>query len=201
MRFIFSHGTLAFTILALGAGLFAVRCFSALISVYVRDILKAGTGIFGMISAMVGLGMIAGTQLIRHLANRFEPGYLILSGLAGVACAILILAVTANLLAALAATIGIGVCVALIIVSSQTVSQGQTPIPMLGRVASSTIAVMAFAQVGGMALSGSVAQMIGIRKAYLVSSAILFGVAGVGLRYMRKLQAPVSAAPETAPQA
>ena len=188
MTFIFSRGPLAFTILAMGAGLFAVRCFSALISVYVRDILKAGTGSFGMISAMVGVGMIVGTQVIRKLAGKFEPGYLILSGLTGVACTILLLALTANFILAMAATIGIGICVALIIVSSQTVSQGQTPIPMLGRVSSSTMAVMAFAQVGGMALSGSIAQAIGIRKSYLISSLILFGVAAVGLRYVRKFQ-------------
>jgi DHA3 family macrolide efflux protein-like MFS transporter len=199
MKFIFSRGTLAFTILAMGAGLFAVRCFSALISVYVRDILKAGTGIFGMISAMIGIGMILGSQLIRMVAKRFEPGYLILSGLVGVACTILVLALTANLILALIATIGIGVCVALIIVSSQSVSQGQTPIAMLGRVSSSTMAVMAFAQVGGMALSGSIAQAIGIRKSYLISSLILFGVALIGLRYMQKLP-KTTPAPETQTQ-
>ncbi len=198
MRFIFSHGTLAFTIFAMGAGLFAVRCFSALISVYVRDVLKAGTGSFGMITAMVGLGMIAGTQVIRKLASKVQPGYLILSGLAGVAFTILLLALTANFYVAMAATIGIGICVALILVSSQAVSQGQTPIPMLGRVTSSTMSVLALAQVGGMALSGSVAQVIGIRKSYLISSLILFGVAGLGMRYVKKFSAPATPIAETA---
>ena len=47
---------------------------------------------------------------------------------------------------------------------------------------------MAFAQVGGMALSGSIAQAIGIRKSYLISSLILFGVAGIGTRCVRKFQ-------------
>ena len=188
LEFIFSRGTLAFTIIAMGAGLFAVRCFSALISIYVRDILHAATGIFGAITVMVGVGMILGSQIIRPLSKRLQPGYMILSGLIGVACTILLLALTTHILIALAATIGIGVCVALIVVSSQTVTQGQTPIPMLGRVSSSMMAVMALAQVGGMALSGSVAQAIGIRKSYLVSSLILFAVAAIGLRYVRRFQ-------------
>ena len=38
-RFIFTHTPISFVILAMTAGMFAVRCFGVLLSVYVRDIL------------------------------------------------------------------------------------------------------------------------------------------------------------------
>ena len=69
VRFIFTHATLAFTILSMAAGLFAVRCYSALIAVYVRDILHASTGLFGALGTLVGAGMIVGTQVVTRLGK------------------------------------------------------------------------------------------------------------------------------------
>ena len=40
MRFIFTHSTVSFVIISLMAGMFAIRCFFALIAVYVRDVLQ-----------------------------------------------------------------------------------------------------------------------------------------------------------------
>jgi hypothetical protein len=43
--FIFTHAAISFVILAMTAGMFAVRCFGALLSVYVRDVLLSNAAL------------------------------------------------------------------------------------------------------------------------------------------------------------
>jgi len=177
LRYIFTHASLGFTILSMGAGLFAIRCFSALIAVYVRDILHADTG---SVSVLVGVGMIVGTQFVTRMAKSFSKERLMMTGLFVVAFGILMLAIFGNVPITVAATLTIGVGVALIIISAQTLMQGQTPLDMLGRVTSTMMSVLSFAQVGGLALSGSIAQVVGIRNSYYATSALLVLIAGAG---------------------
>jgi MFS family permease len=180
VRFIFTHATLGFIILSMGAGLFAIRCYSALIAVYVRDILHASTQLFGGVSTLVGVGMILGTQFVTRLSKSMSKERLMMSGLFMIAFAILLLAVFGNIPLTIFSTLLVGIGVALVIISAQTLMQGQTPMDMLGRVTSSLMSVIAFAQVLGLVVSGSIAQAVGIRNSYYVTSALLavIGIAG-----------------------
>ena len=72
-----------------------------------------------------------------------------------------------------AVTLILGFGVAMVIIPAQTLMQGQTPMEMLGRVTSSLMSVLSFAQVCGLVLSGSIAQAIGIRNSYFATSALL----------------------------
>ena len=63
-RFILTHPAISFVMIAMMTAMFVLSCFSPLISVYVRDQLHAGTRAFGIISAMVGVGLILGTQVV-----------------------------------------------------------------------------------------------------------------------------------------
>ncbi len=186
VRFIFTHATLAFTILSMGAGLFAVRCYSALIALYVRDILHRSTGLFGTLSTLVGVGMIAGTQVVTRLAKTRSRERLMMSGLFLVAGGILTLAIFGNVPVTVVATLVLGVGVALVIISAQTLMQGQTPMEMLGRVTSSLMSVLAVAQVFGLVVSGSIAQVIGIRNSYFATSALLGLIAAAGWRVVEQ---------------
>ena len=47
-RFIFTHSTISFVILSMTAGMFAMRCFGALLSIYVRDVLHSTSAVFGV---------------------------------------------------------------------------------------------------------------------------------------------------------
>src|SRR3984893_1175723 len=89
MRFIFTHSAVSFVIIALTAGMFAIRCFFALIAVYVRDVLHGGSALFGSISSLVGVGIIAGTQFIRHFARTRSKGHLVILGLVGIGVSII----------------------------------------------------------------------------------------------------------------
>jgi len=194
MSYIFTHATLGFIILSMGAGLFAIRCFSALIAVYVRDILHASTGLFGTVSVLVGVGMILGTQFVTRMAKTYSKERLMMSGLFVVAMGILLLAVFGNVPVTVVATLTMGVGVALIVISAQTLMQGQTPLDMLGRVTSTLMSVLSFAQVGGLVLSGSIAQIIGIRNSYFATSALLVLIAAAGWRVVSRRSAVAAGA-------
>ena len=80
-KFIFTHAGLAFVFIAMAVAMFVLSSFSPLISIYIRDSLHAGSFMFGAISAMVGVGMIVGTQLITRLARSRSKSYVVLGGL------------------------------------------------------------------------------------------------------------------------
>jgi hypothetical protein len=42
--------------------MFALRCFGALLSVYVRDVLMSTSAAFGVLNTLIGVRMIIGTQ-------------------------------------------------------------------------------------------------------------------------------------------
>src|SRR5262249_274039 len=47
-RFIFTHSTISLVILSMTAGMFAMRSFGALLSLYVRDVLRSTSAAFGV---------------------------------------------------------------------------------------------------------------------------------------------------------
>jgi MFS family permease len=68
-RFVLTHPAISFVMIAMMTAMFVLSCFSPLISVYVRDQLHAGTRAFGLISAMIGVGLIVGTQTVNAVAK------------------------------------------------------------------------------------------------------------------------------------
>jgi DHA3 family macrolide efflux protein-like MFS transporter len=69
-KFIFTHAGLAFVFIAMALAMFVMSSFSPLISIYIRDSLQAGPFIFGLISSMVGIGLIVGSQALTRTFSR-----------------------------------------------------------------------------------------------------------------------------------
>jgi MFS family permease len=111
---------------------------------------------------------------------------IMMGGLFVIAGGILALAAFGNVPVTIAATLAMGLGVAMVVISAQTLMQGQTPMDMLGRVTSTLMSVMALSQVGGIALSGSIAQAVGIVNSYYITSALLFLIAAIGWRVVTK---------------
>ena len=103
------------------------------------------------------------------------------------------LAFFGNVPLTIVATLIMGFGVALVIIPAQTLMQGQTPLDMLGRVTSTLMSVLSFAQVAGLALSGSIAQVVGIRNSYYATSALLALIAAAGWRVVTHRTAAQSA--------
>jgi DHA3 family macrolide efflux protein-like MFS transporter len=172
MRFIVHHAALSFVVLAMAAGLFTIGCFGPLIAVYVREWLHASSGTFGVVSAMVGVGMLFGVPIVRRLSAHASNSVLVLSGLAGIGVGALLLGSLPFVPAALFSTFVLGFAFAGIIVPAQTLMQQETPNALMGRISSTVMSVVFFAQLLGLVLSGVFAQLIGVRAVFFLCALI-----------------------------
>jgi DHA3 family macrolide efflux protein-like MFS transporter len=196
VKFIFTHPTISFVILAMAAGMFAVSCFGPLIAVYVRDDLQATSLAFGIINSLIGVGMIIGTLVISRFAKEGSKTHLALWGLFTMGAFVVVLAAFKTIAAASAGMLGLGIGVIFVVVSAQTIMQGQTPMEMVGRVSSSFMAVLSIAQLVGLVISGSLAQTLGIRNLFFASAALLFLITLFGyFRLPQQATAPPASTP------
>ena len=179
-RFIFHHAALSFVVLAMAAGLFTIGCFGPLIAIYVRESLHARAGVFGIVSAMVGVGMFVGTPLVRRVSARLSNTTLVLGGLAGIGVGALILGALPFVSAALAGTFTLGFTFAGIIVPAQTLMQQETPHALMGRISSTVMSVVFFAQLLGLVLSGIFAQALGVRLVFVLCAFLAWALAAAG---------------------
>jgi len=180
MTFILHHAAILFFVIAMAAGLFTIGCFGPLISIWVRDTLQASPRLFGFVSGNVGVGMLIGTQVVRRLSRHFSDTGLVLSGLIGIGAGVLLLGAVPHIAAALAATFVIGFAFGAIMVPAQTLIQRETPHDMLGRVGSTNASVIFLGQILGLAVSGVLAQLVGVRVVFFLCAALSVALAGGG---------------------
>ena len=187
--FIIHHAALLFVVLSMAAGLFTIGCFAPLISIYVRDTLQGTASLFGIVSGAVGFGMIAGTQVIRKLTEKLAHDTLVLSGLAGIGASVLLLGAVPFAAATLASTFTLGFAFTAIMVPAQTLMQRETPHEMLGRVASTQISIVFMAQILGLVLSGTLAEIFGVRMVFFLCAVLSLALVGGGKLFLRSGQA------------
>jgi MFS transporter, DHA3 family, macrolide efflux protein len=180
MKFIFTHAAISFVVLAMGAAMFAMSCFGPLIAIYVRDLLNAGNSLDGILSSLIGVGMLVGSFLLQRLTKGRRKEMVVLAGLLMIGFAILITALFKFAAVTALGMFGVGFGVAFIIAPSQALFQQETPVTMVGRVSSSFLSVLTFSQVLGLMISGAIAQTIGIQNLFLASAAMLVVVAAFG---------------------
>lgn len=180
MRFIIHHAALSFVVAAMAAGLFTIGCFGPLIAIFVRESLHASAGVFGVVSAMVGIGMMVGTPAVRRLSGHLSDTTLVLGGLAGIGVGALILGALPYVGATMAATFTLGFTFTGVIVPAQTLMQRETPHELMGRIASTVLSVVFFGQLLGLALSGVLAQVIGVRAVFFLCAVFAWVLTGAG---------------------
>ena len=192
--FIVHHAALLFVIVALAAGMFVMGCFGPLIAVYVRDNLHASTRTFGVTSAMVGLGLLFGVNALNILAKRTRESVLVYLGLGGIALGTLLMALVPHLASALLGCFLVGFAAAGIIVPSQTMIQQETPPALMGRVGSTVMSAIFTAQIGGLLLSGILAEVTSVRRVFLICTVILAVLIVAGKLWMEpKPRTPAAA--------
>src|SRR5919108_1686049 len=188
--FIFSHRELCFAFLASAFAMLMLSSFSPLISVYIRDSLGAGARLYGIISAMVGVGLIAGTHAVRGAAKNRSMHTLVLTGLFALAGGAALLGVFRFLATAALSTFTIGFAIGFVVVPAQTLSQKDTPPAMQGRVSSTFMALFSLAQVLGMLISGALADLLGIRQLFITCAATVAILASAGFLLLRPRPQP-----------
>ncbi len=184
ISFIFHHAALLFVITAMAAGMFIMGCFGPLIAVYVRDTLHASTRTFGAASAMIGVGIMAGINILNAAAKKLSNTVQVYGGLLGIAAGTLLLALVPLLSTTIFALLLIGFAVAGIIVPSQTMIQQETPHHMLGRVGSTVMSLIFSAQIAGLLVSGVLANHMGVRQVFGMCSLLVVVLAVAGKLWM-----------------
>jgi len=179
-KFIFTHKLLAFVFTSMAVAMFVLSSFSPLISIFIRDSLHAQEMAFGIISALVGVGLIAGTQLVNLLVRSFLKTHVVLGGLVALGVGAGLLGISHNLLVAGLSTFTIGFAIAFVLVPAQTVSQQETPHAMMGRVSSTFMSLFSLSQVLGLLLSGFLAQRLGMRPLFIACGVALVVIAALG---------------------
>ena len=193
LKFIFTHSAISFVMISMTVGMFAIRCFGALLAVWVRDVLAAGSSQFGVLNSLIGIGMICGTQLVHRFARKHSADRLVVFGLLAAGAFIMLPAAAGTMAATVVGMLGLGFGVVFIFIPAQTLLQTVTPMNMLGRVSSSLMSSLAFTQVIALSLTGWGAQVIGIRNLYFASACMLVLIAAAGWR--RNALTPSSQAP------
>jgi MFS transporter, DHA3 family, macrolide efflux protein len=185
-KFIFTHAAISFVVISMTAGMFAIRCFGALLAVYVRDVLHGGSTLFGNLGSLIGLGMIGGTQLVRLGSKRWPGSQVVVAGLVGTGLAIGLLAAFSSTPAAAVMMAGVGFFAAFIFTPAQVLMQEHTPPKMLGRVSGSMLSVMFSAQVIALLSAGTLATAMGIRNVYFGSALFLLVIAAAGFYWLSR---------------
>jgi MFS transporter, DHA3 family, macrolide efflux protein len=182
--FIVHHAALSFVILAMAAGMFVIGCFGPLIAIYVRDSLHASTKMFGIVSPMIGLGMLLGINGLNTLGKKLSNTLLVYCGLSGIAVGLVILTLLPHVWSALVANFIIGISVAAIIVPAQTLFQQATPPALMGRVGSTFMSIIFTAQILGLILSGVLTQHIGVQQVFALCAVMLVILILIGKIWM-----------------
>ena len=190
ISFILHHAALLFVILAMAAGMFVIGCFGPLIAIYVRDTLHASTKMFGVVSPMIGLGMLLGVNGLNTFGKKLSNTLLVYCGLIGIAVGLTILTLLPHVWSTLIGNFIIGIAVAAIIVPAQTLFQQATPPELMGRVGSTFMSIVFGAQIGGLILSGILTQHIGVRQVFALCAAMLLVLVAVGKLWMEPRQQP-----------
>src|SRR5260370_13408096 len=173
INFILHHAALLFVILAMAAGMFVIGCFGPLIAVYVRDSLHASTRVFGIASAMIGLGMLLGINGLNTFGKKLGNTLLVYSGLCGIAIGLVILTMLPHVWSTILGNLIIGFSVAGLIVPSQTLFQQATPPELLGRVGSTFMSIVFASQIAGLILSGVLTQYVAVRHVFTLCTVLL----------------------------
>ncbi len=185
-RFIFGHPAISFVVLAMASGMFTLGCFGPLIAIYVRENLHANAQTFGVVSGMIGIGILVGSNAINKAARRFSNNKLVFGGLGGIAVGVLSLAAAPLLAVALGGAFIIGFAVAAIIIPAQTLIQQETPMELMGRVSSTMMSIILASQLLGLLLSGLLAELTGVRQVFAMCAGLLVLQILVGNAFLRR---------------
>jgi MFS family permease len=114
------------------------------------------------------------------LSGSLSNSTLVLGGLAGIGLGALLLGAFTYPATAMLGTFTLGFTFAGVIVPAQTLMQRETPHELMGRISSTMMSVVFFAQLIGLILSGVFAQAFGVRTVFFVCAGIAWVLTGAG---------------------
>jgi len=145
---------------------------------------------FGIVSPMIGLGMLLGVNGLNTFGKKLSNTLLVYCGLCGISVGLVILTLLPHVWSTLVGNFIIGIAVAAIIVPAQTLFQQATPPELMGRGGSTIMSIVFGAQIGGLVLSGILTQHIGVRQVFALCAGMLIVLVAVGKLWMEPKPQP-----------
>jgi MFS family permease len=146
--------------------------------------------VYGLASAMIGIGMLVGVNLLNIFGARLSNSVLVYSGLSGIAVGLVLLSSLTMVWSTLLGDFTIGFAVAGIVIPAQTLIQQETPPELMGRVGSTVMSAIFSAQILGLLLSGALAQVTSVRHVFVICAGILVLLALAGKLFMEPKPTP-----------
>jgi MFS family permease len=126
---------------------------------------------------------------MRRIAGRLSSDRMVLGGLGGIGVALLVLGGIPHVAATAAATFLMGFAFSGVIVPAQTLLQRETPHALMGRISSTVMSVVIFAQLLGLIVSGVASQLLSVRAVFFLSALLSASlVAGGKLLLQRNIR-------------
>jgi MFS transporter, DHA3 family, macrolide efflux protein len=119
------------------------------------------------------------------LAGSGSKSYVVLGGLFLLGLGAGLLGAFRNTIMAAFSTFTMGFAIAFVWIPAQTMSQQETPPPMVGRVSSTFLSLISVSQVFGLLLSGYLAQRLGIRAVFIACAGMLVLISAAGYFVLR----------------
>jgi DHA3 family macrolide efflux protein-like MFS transporter len=184
LSFIVHHAGVLFVILALAAGMFVLGCFGPLIAIYVRDSVHASTRMYGVASAMIGVGMFGGVTLLNTAGKKIKNEVLVYTGLCGIAAGLCVLTLLTQVWSTIVGDLMIGLAVSGIVIPANVMIQQETPHALMGRVGSTVMSIVFGAQIVGLVLSGILSEHVGVREVFALCAGLLIVLTLAGKMFM-----------------
>ena len=195
VKFIVEHGPILFLIVSMVAAVFALGAFQSLIAIYVRDALGEGTGLFGSMLSISGIGAILASFLIGRFGQGFKRVHLIAAGIVGAGIAVCGIAASGSAPLALLSNLWMGISLGCVMVAAQSLMHEEVPSEVMGRVSATTFSLVMLSQVVSFLISGAMAARVGIRNLYYVVGLALLATGTLGYFYTRSGRAGDQRAP------
>jgi MFS family permease len=167
-RFLRNEPTLFASTVQATVGQITIGGTIALSVVYAERVLDGSFGfefstVYGFLETGIGLGNLVGGFVIGLIGARFAKGRMIIFGYVLEGACVLLLALTAQLPAALGLMFGVGVANMVFVIPSQTLFQERTPNDLLGRVVSFRFALISGAMTLAMGAAGLFAEIVPVQ--------------------------------------
>jgi predicted MFS family arabinose efflux permease len=151
----------------------AAIAYTALLPLFVRDVLHREAGAFGTLMACVGIGAVLAAFLLPELRARFERRHLLAGAVAMFGAMLLVLPHVRVWPVLMAMSALDGVAWSTMVTTLNSTAQSSFPSEVRARTLSVYLMAMALGQTGGSLLWGAVSELAGVPRAMMLAGGCL----------------------------
>ena len=172
LRLVTSSRSLRTVLMGAGVVMLGLGAVNVLLVPFIVDELAVPETWFGLLEAAQVSSMVLAGLLVAAIGKRLRPGALLPVGLAGIAVFVAAMSLASNVWHLIGLLFAVGWFVSPTQGSVSAIIQSEVPAASLGRVSSSLGTVVTTAQVVSIALAGVAAELLGLRRVFVIAGGI-----------------------------